>query len=346
MHRHNLFSVLVAFFLCCAMISCKYEPATNNTPPPDAFKQNERLGRGGNLGNILYQFDEWDKETEVQEFDLIKETGFNNVRICIGPFDHCDSLPPFTLVPEFFERLDWAINEALKRDLTVIIDQHEYHAMADDPMGKKEMFESTWKQIAEHYRDYPDNVYFGLLNEPNGNLTPYLWNFFCADIIKVVRESNPNRTLVVGPGSWNGIRGFAEFKLPEDDRNIIVDFHYYSPHRFTHQGVRFEEGADAWLGTTWTGAAEEKQAVLDDYKIAVDWAEQHNRPLFLGEFGVYRKADPESKRIWLTYIVEQAEANNISWSVWDLMGDSFGIYDDSLKAWIGPYKEAILPARK
>jgi endoglucanase len=214
--------------------------------------------------------------------------------------------------------------------------------MADDPIGKKEMFESTWKQMAEHYKDYPDNVYFGVLNEPNGNLTPYLWNYFCADVIKIIRQSNPNRTLVIGPGYWNGIRGFAEFKLPEDDRNIIVDFHYYSPHRFTHQGASWSQGSEEWLGTTWSGTPEEKQAVLDDFKIVTDWAKEHSRPLYMGEFGAYVKADMESRVTWLKYIVQQADKNNISWSIWDLMGTSFGIYDPEKKEWIGPLKDAIL----
>ena len=28
-------------------------------------------------------------------------------------------------------------------------------------------FYSLWQQIAEHYKDYPSEVYFDILNEPN-----------------------------------------------------------------------------------------------------------------------------------------------------------------------------------
>lgn len=274
---------------------------------------------------------------------MIKEIGLQGVRVNTGPFEHVTDKAPYTLSDAFLERLDWTIDQALSRGLTVIIDNHEYHAMADDPIGYKEMFHATWRQMAERYKDYPDNVYYGVLNEPNGHLTPYLWNYMLADIYKVIREIDPYRTLVIGPGDWNGIDALEYLELPEDDRNIIVEIHYYSPHRFTHQGASWSEGSDAWLGMTWSGTPEEKQAVIDDFQIAVDWAEKHNRPLFLGEFGVYEKADMESRATWLKFVVEQAEKNNFSWSIWELMYTTFGIYDPETKSWIEPLKDAILP---
>jgi len=325
--------------------SCSNEPVIESKPSPDAFKQNERLGRGGNLGNILYRFETWDKEQEMKEFDLIKEIGLQGVRINTGPFAHVQDEPPYKLSAAFFERLDWTIDQALSRGLTVIIDNHEYHAMADDPMRKLEMFISTWEQMAEHYKDYPDNVYLGVLNEPNGHLTSYLWNYVLTDVHKAIRNIDPYRTLVIGPGRWNGIGQLEFLELPEDDRNIIVEIHYYSPHHFTHQGASWSEGSEAWLGTTWTGTPEEKQAILDDFRIAKVWAEKHNRPLYLGEFGVYRMADMDSRAAWTRFVVAQAELNNWSWGIWDLMGSSFGIYDPEEKRWIEPLKDAILPSQ-
>jgi endoglucanase len=152
--------------------------------------------------------------------------------------------------------------------------------------------------------------------------------------------------LVIGPGTWNNVESLQFLKLPDDDRNIIVEFHYYSPHHFTHQGAEWAKGSDAWLGTKWTGSLEEKQAIVDDFKIAVDWAKLNNRPLYLGEFGAYCKADLESRTRWLHFVVQQAENNNISWAIWDLMGPYFGIYDDSKMSWIEPLKDAILLPRE
>ena len=332
------FTLIMMIILACE--SQQPQPLTN---PPDAFEQNRRLGRGGNLGDILYKFEIWEKEKDLEQLDLIKNIGMTGLRINTGPFDYVTVEPPFTLSNDFLERLDWTVDEALKRGFTVIIDNHEYHAMADDPMGNMEMFLSTWRQLGERYKDYPDNLYFGVLNEPNGHLTPYLWNYILADALEVIRQSNPNRTLVIGPGTWNGIRSLEFIKLPEDDRNIIVEIHYYSPHRFTHQGASWSEGSDAWLGTTWRGEPQQKQAIIEDFRKAVDWATVNDRPLFLGEFGVYHRADIESREQWLRFVIQQAEENNISWAIWELMYPTFGIYDPSTKTWIEPLKNAILP---
>ena len=328
--------------------------------PDYAFKQNERLGRGGNIGNILYKWDNWDKELEIEEMETMKKAGLVGIRINTRPFLHMnkdpeytfswseangyseDSLyakkPPYYISNAFFERLDWTVHEALKRGFTVIIDNHQYRVMGKDPMALREMFIASWEQLADHYKDYPDNVYFGLLNEPNNNLTPYLWNYFLMDVYPIVRRSNPDRTLVIGPGNWNGFSGLEELKLPEEDRNIIVEVHYYSPHKFTHQGVNGNPD-----GVTWSGTPEEKQAVEEDFRKAAEWGKQHNRPLFLGEFGVINKADQESAVKWLKFVVEQMEEYHMSWSMWDLMGSGMGVYDEENRTWIMPRKNAILP---
>jgi len=303
---------------------------------PDAFEQNERLGGGANVGSILYRWDTWDEEREKAELDIMKDLGMKGVRLNTRPFLHATEEPPYTISQEFYDRLDWLVNEALERGFTVIIDEHQYWVMGRDPVGKEDIFLETWRQIAEHYKDYPDNVYFGVLNEPNNNLTPYLWNYILKDVYKVLRESNPARTLVIGPGDWNNIEGLEFLELPEEDRNIIVEIHYYSPHRFTHQGV---DGRDTLV--TW-GTPEERKAVENDFNIAGEWARQNDRPLYLGEFGVSRKADQESAVQWLRFVREQMEKHNMSWAMWNYMGSNFGMYDEKKKEFIEPRKKAVL----
>ena len=328
----------------------------------DVFRQNELLGKGGNFGNILYTWNDWNKDRDRSDMDKMKEIGMTGIRINTRPFLHMNKVagyklawdeangrredllyelkPPYTISKDFFDRLDWTVHEALGRGFTVIIDNHQYRVMGKDPMAFRDMFLSSWEQMAEHYKDYPDNVYFGVLNEPNGNLTPYLWNYFMIDAWKIIRKSNPDRTLVIGPGDWNNIEGLAEFKLPGNDRNIIVEIHYYSPHRFTHQGV---ESRDA--GILW-GSAEDIKAAEKDFNTAVLWAEKNNRPLFLGEFGVSSNADEISAAKWLHFVVSEAESHRMSWSMWDLMGSGMGIYDEKNETWIISRKNAILPEKK
>lgn len=55
-----------------------------------------------------------------------------------------------------------------------------------------------WQQIATYYKDYPnDMLYFDLLNEPNLIMGAEQWNMLSVALIKVIRQTNPDRTLLV-----------------------------------------------------------------------------------------------------------------------------------------------------
>ena len=83
---------------------------------------------------------------------------------------------------------------ALARGLTVIVDFHHYDEMMSDPNGHRERYLAIWRQVAEHYQDYPATVFFELLNEPNSAQDVSTWNGLLPQALAVVRESNPTRT--------------------------------------------------------------------------------------------------------------------------------------------------------
>ena len=88
---------------------------------------------------------------------------------------------------------------------------HHYESLSTrNPSETESRFLALWQQIAEHYHGYPPELVLELLNEPEANLTSEKWNAFLAEAIKIVRQSNPTRQIVVGPISWNGIKGPAQ----------------------------------------------------------------------------------------------------------------------------------------
>jgi endoglucanase len=317
-----------------------------STIPGDvfAFEQNRRLGKGVNLGNTLEAPNEGDWGLTIKEeyFDLIQEAGFDSVRIPIRFSEHAQEESPYTIDPAFFERVDAVINQALERNLAVIVDMHHYVEIHEEPRLHKERFLSLWDQIAQRYQDLPDSVFFELLNEPTGTLGVVSWNEFAAEALKLIRKTNPQRSIIVGPGSWNSIDALPGLLLPEDDRNIIVTFHYYQPFQFTHQGAEWTEGSDAWLGTTWQGTQEEQNNIIQSFDQAVKWADSNRRPLFLGEFGAYYKADLDSRVRWTEFMAQTAESFNMSWSYWEF-GSGFGLYDPTRQEWNNPLLHALLP---
>jgi endoglucanase len=305
-----------------------------------AYEQNKKMGRGVNI--IGYDKALWKDHTKgrfkERYFGMIKEAGFSNVRINMHPFSSMDA--KYNINPDWLATLDWAVDKALDADLMVVLDLHEYNALADDPMAKKEKFLSVWRQLAPRYKDKPDNVIFEILNEPNRELTPELWNSFLVDAMKIIRETNPNRTLIIGPGHWNGIETLPTLVLPEEDRNIIVTVHFYHPMRFTHQGASWSKENAKLSGITWTGTKEEKKLIDSSLQVAADWSKAHNRPIYLGEFGAYEKADMDSRARYTAYVARTVEKLGFSWAYWQFDAD-FILYDIDRDQWITPLLKAL-----
>lgn len=306
-----------------------------------AFKQNKKMGRGV---NIIGYDPLWKDSTKArmkdEHFELIKKAGFSNVRIVISPFKFSMNDSTYTINPNFFISLDWAVKTALKNKLIAIVDFHEHNAMQKDPIATKPKLLAMWKQIAEHCKHYPKEVLFEIANEPN--MKPEVWNNIHSEAYKIIRQSNPKRTLIIGTINGNQIKNLKDLTLPEDDRNIIVAIHYYSPIQFTHQGAPWSVKNKDLSGIEWTQSDNEMQAVKLDFEIAQEWSKKYNRPLTLGEFGAYEKADMASRVKWTNYVARQAERNSWSWSYWQFDSD-FILYDMKSQAWVEPIKNALIP---
>jgi endoglucanase len=305
-----------------------------------ANEQGKRLGRGVNiLGYDRELWKDYSKGRFKEEyFRMIKDAGFSNIRINMHPFSKMDS--NYKISKEWLTTLDWAVKNGLDAGLMVILDLHEFNAMADDPAGKKEMFLSVWRQLAPRYKDKSSNLIFEILNEPNRKLTPELWNTFMTEALAIIRSDNPGRTVIAGPANWNGIESLSTLILPENDRNIIVTVHFYHPMRFTHQGAPWSKENVNLSGITWSGTEEEKEQINNKLQVAADWSKATGRPIFLGEFGAYDKADMESRARYTAYVARTAERLNFSWAYWQFDSD-FIVYDIDKGKWVVPILNAL-----
>jgi endoglucanase len=337
MKKH--FIILLITQVVMVFMSCTHTPDYNTDSYANA--QNKKLGRGVNIiGYDAIWTDSAKGRMKDKHFKLIKEAGFNNVRLVIMPFKFAMDSTSFTIDPKFYITLDWAIQQALACGLMVIVDFHEHNAFEKDPNGLKPMFLSMWKQIAEHCKNYSNEVLFEIANEPN--MEPELWNNISMEAYSVLRKSNPDRTIVWGPVFGNQIKFLKDLKLPETDRNIIVAIHYYLPIQFTHQGAPWSIEAKDKSGITWTNTPDEEQAIISDFTIAQEWSEKFQRPLTLGEFGAYEKADMDSRVRWTNFVARQAEARSWSWSYWQFDSD-FIVYNIDKEEWVVPIINALIP---
>jgi endoglucanase len=340
------FALLTGFVVGLSGVAA---PAADPSVAPkavDPFEQNKRLGRGV---NVLGYDPIWQSPSkgrfQVEHFKLIHEAGFNHLRVNLHGFHGAGAKPSGEMSDACLETLDWVVRQGLANKLMVILDFHEFVEMAKSAVTKKDRFLTLWRQLATRYKDAPSEVLFEILNEPNSELTPALWNQFLREALAVIRDTNPTRTVIIGPTDWNNIDFLEKLELPEGDRNIIVTVHYYRPMAFTHQGAAWAPEFTDKVGVTWQGTQQERQAVAADFAKAQAWAARHKRPVYLGEFGAYDKADMAYRVRYIDCVARQAEKLGWSWGYWQFDSD-FIVYDIPNKRWVEPIRDALIPPAK
>ena len=328
-------SLFILAALGCAL-TAEAQPA-DRAP---VFAVNQRLGRGVNI--IGYDA-LWENPAKARfqerHFRLIREAGFQSVRIVLQPFRHMDASGK--LPDAWFKTLDWAVEKALVNGLLAIVDLHEFTTTAADPNGLKPKMIAFWQQVGAHFRNAPDSVVFELLNEPNGQITPAMWNQYLQEPLATIRATNPDRAVIIGPAFWNGITNLKDLVLPENDPNIILTVHYYHPMNFTHQGAPWVKESVNLKDIDW-GAESEKAKVVNDFAMVQTWAKAHHRPVYLGEFGAYDKAPMAARVAYTAHLARTAELFGWSWGYWQFDSD-FIVYDIDHDRWVEPIRNALIP---
>ena len=325
-----------ALAACCTLL-----PTAANAAP-DAFATAAGLHRGVNvLGYDPMWKDPALARFQPRHFAIIRKGGFDFIRVVLQAFDHMDANN--RLDPKWLATLDRVIRQASAAGLSVIIDEHDFNTCSDDPEACLPKLKAFWQQLGTRYRGAPNSVLFELLNEPHGKLDADHWNALLAQIIPVVRATNPTRTLVIGPTNWNSLGKLNELKLPATDRNILVTFHYYEPFRFTHQGASWTDNRDLH-GIPLTAADETR--IGSDLETVAAWSKANKRPVLLGEFGAFDKSGtPIADRARYTATVRRdAEAHGFPWAYWQFDSD-FIVYDIEHDRWVEPIRQALVDKR-
>lgn len=304
-----------------------------------AFEMNSRLGMGVNLGNTFEapELGGWGVEADASYFEEIKAKGFSSVRIPARWSAHADEEAPYAIHQYFIDTIKWAVDLALANDLVAVINIHHYEEMMEEPETHKARFLALWEQIAHEFQNYPDSLYFELFNEPNTNFTPALWNEYLVEALDVVREKNPNRMVIIGTAEWGGLGGLSQLELPSDE-NIILTLHYYEPFKFTHQGADWT-GQNLPTGVKWDSTAAQIKAIANDFAQIKKYSDDHNVPVYIGEFGAIEYADDVSRARWIGHLRSVFEDNGFSGAYWEFCS-GFGIYDPVLNC----YRTGMLQA--
>lgn len=295
-----------------------------------------------NIGNALDAPKDipWDVEMKKVYFDQIKIAGFDCVRLPVRFSDYAKDQPGYVLEESFMKEIDGYIDYALRLGLVVILDMHHFVEMMNSPDQYRDVYLAVWKQLAARYQSYPEQLVFELLNEPSGQLKGELWNRYLMEAVIVIRKTNKNRTVIVGPDQYNSLDGLDHLVLPKD-KHLMVTFHFYEPNTFTFQGNPYHAGFEHLNNISWTGTPEEKQKLRVRFTAVKEWADRHGVRVFLGEFGANQNAPAESRILWTKAVRELAEEMGFSWSYWELCS-AFGIMDAKTLAWDKNMLDALI----
>jgi len=331
---------------------------TNHHSP--AYRAAKLFRHGINLGNYLEvpPGESWNVTCSAADFASMRAEGFDHVRVPAGWQHYTGPGPDFALSSEIFARADWAVTNALNNQLAVIINVCHFNAFTTNPASQTDKLLAIWRQIAAHYANFPGSLAFELLNEPNGAATTQVMNPIYARLIAEIRQTNPRRTIFVQPGNWGNIDELENLVLPPDD-NLIVSVHCYEPFYFTHQGATWA-GPDTqvtgiqypgppakplvpdpslklnswvldWIDAynTLPGAQNPSgpSAFVDKLKLAREWSDYYGRPIHVGEWGCYIKADAQSRLREITAFRQALDAEKLGWAMWD-WGALFRYWDE------------------
>jgi endoglucanase len=358
---------------------------------PEGFREMRRLERaktpaheaarrfmhGTNLGNYLEAppGQNWGASYSVADLEHIKAEGFDHVRIPIAWQHYTGPGPDYVVREDFFPRVDTLVNGATRLGLAVIVNVHHFDAFTSDPAGQRDKFLAIWQQVGRHYASAPPNVVFELLNEPKDAAATEVISPIYADAIRIIRQTNPNRTILVGPGKWNQVSELPKLQLPDDDNNLIVTVHCYEPFQFTHQGaswvggdvqrvthiqfpgppdkplevdagLKLSGGTIDWLKRYNTLPTDRNPSSPRVFRAVVEqakeWSDYYGRPVHMGEFGAYIAADADSRARYYGTFRETMDKAGIGWATWDWKA-GFRYWDDQKSGPVPGMRAALFP---
>lgn len=289
------------------------------------------VGRCINMGNHLEPPQEgaWGRAIADDDFRIIAKAGFATVRVPVRWSGHLDAAG--TIDPAFLARVKQVVALARAAGLNVIIDDHNFDALMTAPDANRDKLALIWRQVARAFANAPrDHVWFEIENEPHDKLGNANLVMTLAPALAAIRESNPDRPVIIGGEFWSGVSSLATLQLP-DDPHVVPTFHYYEPFDFTHQGATWVEPVRP-LGRVYGSEADKAMLAGDVAKVRAYIARTGKTPL-LGEFGAIDKAPLAQRTAYARAVRTAFDAIGVATCSWAYT-NTFPLYDKKTKAWL------------
>lgn len=173
-----------------------------------------------------------------------------------------------------------------------------------------------WTNVAKRFAHHSHLLAFDLLNEPQFKRGDDSWQrMILPKLIEKIREIDKETYVIIEPGPWGLPNGFRYLK-PVNDTKAIYSFHFYSPHNYTHQGVRKRPKGLIYPGMlrhfdTSRRLYWDRDQFKKGVEVAREFQKKYGVRMFVGEFSVIRWA-PGAAR-WLEDAISIFEEYGWDW---------------------------------
>ena len=230
---------------------------------PTANQIFEKMGFGINIGNTMEVPGNptgWGNKFPTEAYiDSVKAAGFSTIRIPCAWDSHATN---GVINESWMDSVQTVVDMCMRAGLVTVLNIHwdggwlEGNLSDDkkDEVNAKQ--KAYWTQIANHFKNYNENLLFASANEPATTddnykheteiLMTYHQTF--VDAVRATGGNNASRTLVIQGPSTSVDRTCEVMpvsKLPKDviaDR-LMVEVHYYDPYTYTLMNEPADWGA-------------------------------------------------------------------------------------------------------
>ncbi len=336
------------------LASCGMNEEQNDTSSVTGDTTSNRflVKRGTNIAHWLSQSERRGEErahffTEA-DIRFIDSAGFDHIRLPVDEMQLWDSTGKRN--EDAFRLLENCMSWCSKANLKVILDLHilrshhfneKLRPLWTDPKAR-DHFIQLWKDLSIHVSKWPNTmVAYEFMNEPVADSAEE-WNRLLFRVTDSIRSWEPKRTLVIGSNKWQSAKTFDELRIPPNDPNILLSFHFYEPFHLTHFQASWTDLKDFKGKVQYPGqivvdgkTREEKMIYNQDTLQAmmakpIHLADSLHLPLYCGEFGVIDNSPRDSKMRWYKDMVAVFDKNGIAYANWNYKSGSFGVVDENI----------------